>query len=80
MYCCVGDRTHSLAICQVLLDAKYMENVTETSANFIDGPVLYRFCDVSEIINDTIKENNAASMLRFVYLGILYNSYVFGNE
>lgn len=37
---------HGIAIGQVLLDARYIENVMENQGDFVDGNYLYRFCPV----------------------------------
>lgn len=60
--------THSLAIGQVLLDANYIECVIEKSANFVDGPFLYKFCAVA---SSTTEESNIKSALSNLFIHLL---------
>lgn len=45
-------RTHSIAMGQILLDANYIESLTEKSEDFLDSPSLYKFCAISLNTND----------------------------
>ncbi|XP_065212151.1 putative 1-phosphatidylinositol 3-phosphate 5-kinase isoform X2 [Planococcus citri] len=52
-----SSRTHSLAICQVLLDANYIENVGQKSADFIDGGALYKFSESAAALMEKPRED-----------------------